>query len=932
MDRSVPSEWTRKQFGPVEIRWRPATDSRGFAVGALWRGDEIVAGAVDPRAPELSFSLDDGSGKRLVTGLLRCAVAGDRSALYLDLEAPGVDVRDERLAPDPGPPPPAEPDEEENLATWVDAAPAPASLFPYLYVRPWPRVPADQLADRFVLFPEADDPPSAPELYRQLVALKQAGDRLGMEELAIAFVEGRQPFAGQYVADVRRLDGPLRVFAEFDRQARRETRPTREGLERRVAELTGESWPTIVAYLLDPSSAYRVESTRVWMSAFALLVALGYDFEELDRLLETLAAGRLLERIAVVGRAPAGEEWSVERLRAGLRATVVLPAAVFPLPPGAPAAGRSETPVETIVPYAIGDLRLVQQRLVGYSLGEVAAIENVQSGELRDTVRRRLSRQSELSSSASGERTERAREVGSDLAAASRSVLWENFKTTYETTYGPPATAPARGHFELGVVGGEGEPLRANRDGLELARAIIGRGAERVARSVETRRASGRFEEAEETVRHRFDGRGRADHVRGVYRWVNRVCEVRVVGLGRRLLIELLVPDPAARFVRAELALAGEPVCAPVAPSTLGLLSPLDLSIDPASPLFWATLATRFEALELEPPPAPRRSASVALEGYGGEVGLEIPLPASYRARRALVAAQWREGVTAGSVSGLIGSKRFRLKAGDAGAADDLELDGESETVPLALAGPLADAPSLGRDFGLTVRMECELEPGALERWQVSGFRAIQAGYGRQRERFFDAAGVGAPGRALASPSGYRQIEQRELSRDVVAQLLGRVRSRLASAADLAVAEPRYLQTFERAFEWPAMTYTFDLLASAAGRPAEARWAIGRHRGADELFSAFLEARAARVLLPVRPELELVIPWLLDCGEIWPGDPELTPAHATSVALVNDLKSRAADAEPPRTEGDAWRVTVPTTMLYLEHDSELPWVAAPRSR
>jgi hypothetical protein len=123
------------------------------------------------------------------------------------------------------------------------------------------------------------------------------------------------------------------------------------------------------------------------------------------------------------------------------------------------------------------------------------------------------------------------------------------------------------------------------------------------------------------------------------------------------------------------------------------------------------------------------------------------------------------------------------------------------------------------------------------------------------------------------------------------------------------------------------MTYTFDLLASPEERPAERRWAVGRHGDADELFTAFLEAREARVLLPVRPDFELVIPWLLACGEIWPGAPELAPAHADSVALINDLKRLAADPEAPRPDGEPWRVTVPTTMVYLEHGSELPWIA-----
>ena len=58
----------------------------------------------------------------------------------------------------------------------------------------------------------------------------------------------------------------------------------------------------------------------------------------------------------------------------------------------------------------------------------------------------------------------------------------------------------------------------------------------------------------EERNHHEIDNRGQADHVIGVYRYIDKTYEVAVRNYGVRLVLEFIVPEPGANILHAAAA------------------------------------------------------------------------------------------------------------------------------------------------------------------------------------------------------------------------------------------------------------------------------------------------------------------------------------------------------------------------------------------
>jgi hypothetical protein len=814
-----------------------------------------------------------------------------------------------------------------------------ADLFPYVFLRPWPTVPAGDLENRFVRMPGSS------AFHDALVEARDQGGRQAVEAQAIAFLEGRAPYEGRFLRRLDGLAGPLRWFAACDREAREKPFCDLQELLGSLERLTGEPWLRLAAYLLDSADDYVEERGRVWDSLLALLVISGFDVALLEGLTRTVVMASLLERIAADPIVSEGEEagpilppatsWPVARLRAGVRGTVILPD-LFPLPPGgretASGTGSEAAPPppnDWLVPSAVGCLQMVQQKLAGYTLGEVCAIENVLRGELKETTQRRLTRREKKSRHERSEISHQEAEASegeSDFLSGIHESLAETLQYSYTSTYGPPTQS------EVTISGSSAPSAKSTAAAGRFAREVAARTAQHITRKVHDRRSFTLLREDEETVVRRFDATASPDNVRGVYRWVNKVYALRVVNRGHRLLLEIRLARPAAPFIRGELALSGQSLEPPMAPEVLGLRQPSDLSTDPQSPLYWMGLAARYRVLEVAPPPLNTRTSSLALDGASALLGQVIAVPEGYRARHARLAVNWQPGGSQPlSLAGIIGEQPFSFSSAGTESRQTLPLSDETGEIPLAVTGS-------GDGFVLNVEVESALTSERREEWQLRAYREILDAYERRRESYFDAAEVRPGGEPSGNPLAWRETERRELTRGIRTLLLLQAQHRIGVTPPLSpggprvfpVSEPAYLQFFDEAFEWREMTWSFEVL-NAETAPS-LHWFRQRFPGADSLFTAFLEASSARVLLPVRPPFNLRVPYFLASGIVWPGSDTLTPSHSVSIPLVDDLKS--LESSLPFTEAlpRSWRITVPTSMMLLQDSPDLPllsWAEAP---
>jgi hypothetical protein len=86
-----------------------------------------------------------------------------------------------------------------------------------------------------------------------------------------------------------------------------------------------------------------------------------------------------------------------------------------------------------------------------------------------------------------------------------------------------------------------------------------------------------------------------------------------------------------------------------------------------------------------------------------------------------------------------------------------------------------------------------------------------------------------------------------------------------------------------------------------------------------------LQAGSARVVLPVHPAYnDAVMYFLENKGAIWKGG---EPPHLNDplfISLADELRNRTDDLANAIPEGSAWEVVLPTTLVYLQKDAELP--------
>ncbi len=939
----------KKMFGGVRVEWRCDPRGPGCRVEIWWLESLIVTVDLNRTVPAVPFSA-------ITTEDQRQSISGQLifrgGQLLLDLKYPNGQVEDYPLwpsmPPTPPTPPPTPPHPDEEIEALIEGE-GEYDLFPYIFMRHWPSVSDTDLENRFVSYASnCDQHPDS--LYCSLKAINN--DRLAMEDEAVMFIEGGSPDEGQFLGTTP-LRGPIAKFAKFDLAVRARPRIDLAKFKAELVRLLSMrwkkiSWEKIEAYVRKEGGRFEHELDRTWQNLFALTIILGYDRELLADAIRTVVMATLIRGIA--DSSQSAKQWTSEVIQEGARATVILPDAIFPLPPAThsppdppgprrlPArtlprpGGSHRLPPPGIVPYAIGDLQLVRQHLARYELGEVSHIDNVLKGECKETTRRNLNRRSESATEQQSEALETSNDLDgtrADLLSETRKTLWLALEIHQETQYGPPHDGKATGSLTVPPNKGEnkGKPQRKDvEEATRFARNITARTANRIARQASRKRTVATLDEQEQTVVTRFDAGDQRKNVTGIYRWVNKVYRAWVVNYGERLIIELLIPRPARAYVSGEQRLQGLTLSKPVALAALGVHTFRDISRHPAKPGYYAALAARYDASDITPPPPESKIAGTTFQSGADVLARELRVPEGYRAEHAYVTVNWGEQADPLRVYGIVGREPFELESPDS-KSGQIMMNQESAVVPVAIAASEAPAsppeskviPAI-ESYLATVEVGSILSEEKLETWKLETYNAITAAYRQQSAEYYSAAGANPSGPMTRNPLASRETIRRTLREDAIRLLLRKAATLTGEAWELWVGEPRYIQFFEQAFEWSEMSYSFT---ARTGDTPDSK-AFNTYQGEDELFTAFLQAGLARVLLPVRPSYSFTIPYFLTSGMIWDGPDSLTPANQGSVSLINEIKSAEPESERVRSKSKPWEIKVPTSMVMLQDSQKLP--------
>jgi hypothetical protein len=134
-------------------------------------------------------------------------------------------------------------------------------------------------------------------------------------------------------------------------------------------------------------------------------------------------------------------------------------------------------------------------------------------------------------------------------------------------------------------------------------------------------------------------------------------------------------------------------------------------------------------------------------------------------------------------------------------------------------------------------------------------------------------------------------------------------------------AEGPYVRFFEQAFEWEQMTWvTYPYFW---GRKGEWEERIA-YEDVDPMFNQFLKAGYCRVTIPVRPGFEGAVDHFTTFGEIWNGGPLPSISNPLYLPIADELAERLDRPGDEIPQGDPWLVRIPTTLVHLRDDDQLP--------
>ncbi|MBB3823469.1 hypothetical protein FHT03_003518 [Xanthomonas arboricola] len=935
MNAEVSSASGERQFGPVRIAWLFKAGGLECYVRVYWNDQLIVGETLGSKRLELDFAIrTEADFTQRVSGTLSLGV--ESSLLRIArLRYPGAaaEINDDLgsyqpLPPSPPSPPAPADDVQEDVISEV------GELFPFLYLRNWPQITPQALEDRFVRY-TPNNPPTS-DFYAQLTTdRKDADARSKMVDAALLFVRGALPYEGQFAQRPQALGPEFVAIEQFVLSAKQLAHPRPLALIELIAELWGLPWSDITAVM--GTAAFEQQVERAWETVFALNCVLGYDRGTLAAMTQIIVGVFLLKRLAATNPATLNQDWPASRLKEGLRATLILPADVFPLPP-AKVTEDAKQLIE-ILPYAIGDLHVVKRQLLSYALGEVSHIESVMADEKKVRARQE-STDSELiqTSGRHALSSEDALRAGrsESFEAQIQNQLREQFQVDYTTGYGPPQEAKQTGSYTLQPLGNEPKEDRTS-DKSGLARRITQEAARRAATHLAEQRMARYSRSSKNEVSQCFDRRGRSTNQRGIYRWLDARYRCWVAPLGRRLMLQFFVPHPAKRLIESQQELSGVALGEPVSPSQLGLGRFDDISLDPTSQLYYASLAARYGVDDVEPPPADQANVSGVFEVGSPLYAQIIALPDGYAATSATISLiTAAEDVT---VSGRVGSAPFSISGKDvAGVQGNIALADQTSSLPFSLTLEItatgAEQAVTSAAYAVNIEVTVSRTTRCFEHWQSALYDRLIQSYRQLQSNHLEATGATRP---TVNPLYAQRVIRSELKRSGVSGFL-HIADRLTGDAE---AGHRFIPALclwlDQALEWPEMTYTL------INHPSVATHAFERgHIGDPGPLAEFVQADTARVLLPVSPSYEHSLLYFLATGMVWNGEDLLAPTFETAVDgstsvtasetryvdLVDDLKS--VHFQGPTTEPrDSWTLTLPTTMTVLQDDDRLPVFAVP---
>ena len=605
----------------------------------------------------------------------------------------------------------------------------------------------------------------------------------------------------------------------------------------------------------------------------------------------------------------------------------------------------------------VDDLLVVKQELIGYELADFAHVENIMAGETRSREHRRLN----LSEETTTTETETETETERDLQSTDRNEIQSEVETKIKEdakleaglqvsgSYGPAVSfqAEAKGSFASSSEETTNKAIRYSRETTEKA-------SERISERVRKERVRRMLQEIEETNQHGFAG-AQNKHTRGIYRWLNKKYKAQIYEYGQRMMLEFILPEPAAFYLHA---LVENP------PNELAPPKPPTFENQPLKPenldrSNYQEYVAAYRVRDIPKPPSTFVMKSVFEKQDGAEAGdfgraTKVTIPERYEAIGAQVSVSAarkyqvmhvmsdQESVPYGA-DPWDWDERIILMVGD----QKYTMENLSKGHPMVFGWPGKSFPWRGEisvgfhaimanSFSVNVDIICVLSDVGLRKWQHDAYDSIMQTYQSLKSDYDEAQAVETFDSAAAygrNPADNRIIEKEEIKKLVIMSLMNDPTLNLVDPfrADkepvfdplLACAKQHPIRFFEHSFEWNNMLYVF--YPYFWGR--RKRWrTLLNIQDKDSDFAAFLKAGSVRVQLPVRPDFNEIVSNYLSTGDYYPDKDAPIYEDDTYLPIIDEITEKLGkpgEEKPYGEDPEPWEVTVPTSLVVVQDLEEI---------
>ena len=577
-------------------------------------------------------------------------------------------------------------------------------------------------------------------------------------------------------------------------------------------------------------------------------------------------------------------------------------------------------------PIGVGDFYKVEQMLHCYKPAEIAHVENIMIGETRNRETRRLERFEETTIT----ETETINQTEKDFQTTSRSEQEVNTQSVIESNYQLSAGLNLSGsygtvHFNSSLNALTGGSTSTSIDNASsYSREIIERARQIEIKRVREEKTIKILREFEETNTHGFENQSEINQV-GIYRWLDKFYYNRLINYGPHLMFEFIVPEPAFFHLFAKKenkTKSTNTLLRPLAPDDPALGIPLlsPTVITRTNYTFWSS----YYNIDLAEPP---EAFTVLSQAYNNSPGSStvatqssnvITVPEGYYAD-SMESTIHRWG--SGPVLLLIGGRANVYSSGTILTPYPF-MAGEEGNIGVSY---------LCKDHTIiNIAIKCYLKPDAYNAWKDGVYEVIWRAYYERLQKYEDdlkalEQQVAYSPNFGTNPAFNREIEKKELKKLSLEMLMEpRFKDMFASIncpdPTNACSQPEINKThtylnskiikfFETAFEWDQITYEF--YEYFWGRKCKWTTLYNLEDNSDPLFQKFLQAGAARVVVPVRRGREASVMNYVETG-LFQEDNGIVLYLPEHVAVNAEMQTTSS----PQIV-DTWITKMPTNLVAL---------------